>query len=77
MTRMVAWGRPELYTSYRQDMALLNTRSKALQDVAWSVSVQHGPGNEIFRGRTRGVGTQPVGHQNAGFVVSSRPGRNV
>lgn len=30
MTRMVAWGRPELYTSYRQDMALLNTRSKAL-----------------------------------------------
>lgn len=30
MTRMVAWGRPELYTSYRQDMALLNTRSKVL-----------------------------------------------
>lgn len=30
MTRMVAWGRPELYTSYRQDMALLNTRSKML-----------------------------------------------
>lgn len=30
MSRMVAWGRPELYTSYRQDMALLNTRSKAL-----------------------------------------------
>lgn len=24
------WGRPELYTSYRQDMALLNTRSKQL-----------------------------------------------
>lgn len=34
MTRMVAWGRPELYTSYRQDMALLNTRSKALGAVA-------------------------------------------
>lgn len=30
MTRLVAWGRPELYTSYGQDMALLNTRSKAL-----------------------------------------------
>ncbi|HVK28405.1 MAG TPA: branched-chain amino acid ABC transporter permease [Nocardioides sp.] len=34
MTRMVAWGRPELYTSYRQDMALLNTRSKALGALA-------------------------------------------
>ncbi|HWJ65539.1 MAG TPA: branched-chain amino acid ABC transporter permease [Nocardioides sp.] len=29
-SRMVAWGRPELYTSYRQDMALLNTRSKVV-----------------------------------------------
>ncbi|KRB78675.1 branched-chain amino acid ABC transporter permease [Nocardioides sp. Root190] len=29
-TRGTPWGRPELYTSYRQDMALLNTRSKAL-----------------------------------------------
>ncbi|KRA38653.1 MULTISPECIES: branched-chain amino acid ABC transporter permease [unclassified Nocardioides] len=28
------WGRPELYTSYRQDMALLNTRSKVLGTVA-------------------------------------------
>lgn len=27
-------GRPELYTSYRQDMALLNTRSKVLGTVA-------------------------------------------
>ncbi len=25
-----AWGRPELYTSYRQDMALFGTRSKAV-----------------------------------------------
>lgn len=28
--RGATWGRPELYTSYRRDMALLNTRSKAL-----------------------------------------------
>ncbi|MFC7505076.1 branched-chain amino acid ABC transporter permease [Nocardioides sp. GCM10030258] len=28
------WGRPELYTSYRQDMALLNTRSKVLGTIA-------------------------------------------
>ncbi|TIC83546.1 branched-chain amino acid ABC transporter permease [Nocardioides sp. GY 10113] len=28
MTTMTRFGRPELYTSYRQDMALLNTRSK-------------------------------------------------
>lgn len=30
MNRRAAFGRPELYTSYRQDMALLNTRSKAI-----------------------------------------------
>jgi branched-chain amino acid transport system permease protein len=28
------WGRPELYSDYKQDMALLNTRSKALGLVA-------------------------------------------
>lgn len=33
-TLMSRWGRPELYTSYRQDMALLNTRTKALGAVA-------------------------------------------
>ncbi|MBM0127259.1 branched-chain amino acid ABC transporter permease [Pimelobacter simplex] len=27
---MTPWGRPELYTAYKQDMALLNTRSKML-----------------------------------------------
>ena len=34
-TRMgTSWGRPELYTSYRQDMALLNTRTKLLGTAA-------------------------------------------
>ncbi|MBM9458488.1 branched-chain amino acid ABC transporter permease [Nocardioides sp. zg-536] len=30
MSILTSWGRPELYTSYRQDTALLNTRSKML-----------------------------------------------
>lgn len=30
MSRGTPWGRPELYSSYGQDMALLNTRSKML-----------------------------------------------
>lgn len=33
-TSTTRWGRPELYTSYRQDMALLNTRSKVVGTVA-------------------------------------------
>ena len=31
---MTAWGRPELYTDYRQEMGLLNTRSKQLGTLA-------------------------------------------
>jgi len=32
----------------------LRTRSKTLKDVAWSVAVQHGPGNSVFRNALKG-----------------------
>jgi hypothetical protein len=45
----------------------LNARSKTLRDVAWSISVQHGPGSQIF---ARALEGQAVGQLTDAEVIA-------
>jgi peptidoglycan hydrolase-like protein with peptidoglycan-binding domain len=53
----------------------VNTRSKALQDVAWSVSVQHGPGNEIFARALKGKDVSKMSDEEIIKAVYAERGR--
>jgi hypothetical protein len=53
----------------------VNTRSKALQDVAWSTSVQHGPGNNIFANALKGKDVSKMSDEDIIKAVYAERGK--